>query len=461
MSTLMYGILVLLIFISLPYWLPVLVINLRMYLFTRINGEAALQVPNEDCDGEAFRKIYSHPAASGRSKGAALSDLFWYWLAPGPEMHQEHIENGERYEIISQFTRSILTIPRQEIENQIQHCYQQCSSLQVKGPWRLMRLRDAMMPFWADYYYKIVFKEECSPEARQLIVDNANNVVTALKCCGLRQMKKRDRLTCFLVNKLNRGELPHKFPEGFTTLEQAFYLQGTFFNTAVVQMSEAMAHLFMCLSHNQIVQNKLSVRGGNRRYLDNVINECLRLYPLFGIAHRILTEDVTVDGAHLEKNSVVCFSYPNYHQLGFNKPQEFNPDRWEQCPIKSSNHIPFGLASNRPCPAQGIAQISMRCLSELLLKDFHFDSSASHSRSLPNRGPCIQMSKKYSQPSSRTRVVLRVWEKFRDQWEDVGRSICQLFFGLIMIIDARRLRLCESYFQLMDQKNQEAVKQKG
>ena len=35
----------------------------------------------------------------------------------------------------------------------------------------------------------------------------------------------------------------------------------------------------------------------------------------------------------------------------------------------------------------------------------------------------------------------------RDRWEDVGRSIKQLFFGVYMVWDARRLRLCQKYFE--------------
>ena len=83
---------------SLPYWLPPAVVRLRMKIFTRINGEEALQVPNETLGPADFRRIYEHPGARGRSRGARLSDLFWYWLSPGPAMHQEHLEDGPRYD---------------------------------------------------------------------------------------------------------------------------------------------------------------------------------------------------------------------------------------------------------------------------------------------------------------------------------------------------------------------------
>src|SRR5262245_63432700 len=98
------------------------------------------------------------------------------------------------------------------------------------------------MPVWADFYYEVAFAERCPPDARRLIVDNANDVVTALKCGGLRHMRKRARLTEFLVAKIERGELPHALPARLSARQQALYLQGVLFNTAIVQMSEATAH---------------------------------------------------------------------------------------------------------------------------------------------------------------------------------------------------------------------------
>jgi len=80
---------------SLPHWLPSALLALRERIFTMSNGSAGLAIPGELVDASRFKQVYSHPAACGRSRGAALSDLFWYWLSPGPEFHQEHIELGE------------------------------------------------------------------------------------------------------------------------------------------------------------------------------------------------------------------------------------------------------------------------------------------------------------------------------------------------------------------------------
>src|SRR5215831_4272215 len=95
----------LLLVASLPYWLPSAVLALRVRIFTRINGDEGLPIPGRLVDASRFKQLYSNPAADGRSRGAALSDLFWYWLSPGPEIHQEHIEPGPRYEEIARTTR--------------------------------------------------------------------------------------------------------------------------------------------------------------------------------------------------------------------------------------------------------------------------------------------------------------------------------------------------------------------
>lgn len=54
--------------------------------------------------------------------------------------------------------------------------------------------------------------------------------------------------------------------------------------------------------------------------------------------------------------------------------------------------------------------------------------------------------RKYNLSNTRKRIILALM-KIRDQWEDVYRSILQLFLGTYMVWDARRLRLCDRYFE--------------
>jgi hypothetical protein len=436
---------------SLPFWLPAGIVALRMRVFARINGDEGIPVPGDLVGVGHFKEVYAHPAAAGRSRGARLSDLFWYWLSPGAEIHQEHLEPGARYQEVARATRRILAVPRAEAEASAAACAARVLA-GVRAP-RLVRLRDLMMPVWAEFYYDLVFGEPCPPRARELIVGNADDVVTALKCCGLRHMDRRDRLTRFLVDKLEADGLPHELPPGLSTRERALYLQGTFFNTAIVQTSEAMAHLLMVLARHPEAQAR-ALRDD--RYLDRVMEETFRLYPLFGVAHRITTGEIAVgEGVTLPAGSVLCFDYPAFHRAGFDDPDRFDPARWETLSARDANHIPFGVAANRSCPAWRLAPITMRVAARETLRRFALRSSASHTRSLPNRGPCLLAPR--GRPDRRYPVPLAaIW--LRDRWEDLARSVVQLVLGTYMVWDARRQRLCERHFEALER---DAVRASG
>jgi hypothetical protein len=437
----------LLVLLSLPYWLPTTIQALRARIFTRINGEEGIAIPGNLVDAAHFMQVYSHPAANGRSRGAALSDLFWYWLSPGPEMHQEHIENGARYQEVERATRRILGIPRKAAEELTARCVSRVPGNLGLPKAKLVRLRDLIMPAWAEFYYELVFGVPCPPVARDLIVDNANDVVTSLKCCGLRHMEKRGRLTEFLIRKLHAGEVPHVLPDGLSIRELALYLQGAFFNTAVVQMSEAMVHLLMAIAQHSDVQARLASNPEDDRYLDYVIAETLRVYPLFGISHRIASADIKVEEhVSIPKNSVLCFNHSDFHNASFDNPERFDPDRWEKLSLHQENYIPFGVTGNRPCPASGLAPVTMRVAVREVLKHYSLFSSASHIRSIPNRGPCLLVSRQKSLGKHR-RAVLLVFLRLRDRCEDVWRSVVQLILGTYMVWDANRQKLCERYFE--------------
>lgn len=432
--------------LSSPAWLPRRVVTVRMKLFARINGDEGLPFPHDEYGGaERFEEIYGQAAANGRSKGAALSDLFWYWLAPGADIHQEHLEPGPRYDEVSRRTLALLSGTSAELyEAAARSTRRVLDALPADGV-RAVRLRDLMMPVWADFFYTLVFREECPPEARKLIVDNAEDVVNALKCTRLRHPRRRDRLTRYLLRRLAAGDVPHDLPAGLTRRQHAYYLQGTFFNTAVVQMSEAMAHLLLVLAQHPGVQERVAA-GDDDRYLSHVMNETFRLFPLFGVAHRITTADIDLEGMpRIPSGSVLTFSYPDYHATGHPEPERFDPGRWETLSAKEAHHIPFGIAANRPCPAWRLSPIAMRAATREVLARFALDSPVSHTRSIPHRAPCLLLPRDRPVDAPRHRV-LRTALAVRDRAEDVGRSLTQLVLGTYMVLDARRTRPATRFF---------------
>jgi hypothetical protein len=388
---------------------PRLVDALRARLFARINGTEGIPIPGELVDPSRFLEVYSHPAANGRSRGAALSDLFWYWLSPGAEVHQEHLEPGPRYDEVARCTRRILAMPSAAADRLAVEC------LEAALPSRtgLVRLRDLAMPVWAEFYHRVVFGVPCPDGVRELIVGNADDVVTALKCCGLRHMDRRLALTEHLERVLD--EVPHELPSVLDRREQALYLQGTFFNTAVVQSSEATAHVLM-------------MRAAGEETPEDAFDEALRRYPLFGIAHRVTTADIPLaEESVIPAGSVLCFNYPEFHRTG--------------------GHIPFGVPANRPCPAWHIAPVTVKAVARELVHRFAFATTAAHTRPLPNRGPCLMTT--YGAPV-RLRGLRLGYLWLRDRWEGVWRSLVQLVLGTYMVWHARRLRLCTRYFEAVE-----------
>ena len=399
---------------SLPYWLPGSIVRLRIWLFARVNGAEGIAIPGDLVDVTDFLAVYSHPAANGRSRGAVLSDLFWYWLSPGAEVHQEHLEAGPRYDDVARCTRRILTMPTAVADGLA------VESVRAALPSRtgLVRLRDLVMPVWAEFYHRVVFGQPATDDVRGLIVGNANDVITALKCCGLRHMDRRLRLTAHLEGAL--AGVPHDLPGSLDRREQAYYLQGTFFNTAVVQSSEATAHVLMTLAADGALQRAST----HSAVLDRVFDQTLRRFPLFGVAHRVTTADIPLsEAAAIPAGSVLCFNYPEYHRAG--------------------GHIPFGVAANRPCPAWHIAPVTVKAVVRELLADHVFATTAAHTRPLDNRGPCLMTRRGSPAPPPAAALA---FVRARDRWEDVTRSLTQLVLGAYMVAEARRLRLSTRYF---------------
>ncbi|MFC5056075.1 cytochrome P450 [Saccharothrix xinjiangensis] len=442
----MTGLLAAAVVLTAPRWLPARVVALRVKVFEKVNGDDAITFPNARVGPDRFLEVYAHPAANGRSRGAGLSDLFWYWLAPGPEVHQEHLEAGPRYDDVARTTRALLSGPGDALSEAAARCAGRVLDELVTGRVTAVRLRDLMLPVWAEYFHELVFGEPCTREARELVVGHADDVVTALKCTGLRHPGRRARLTRYLARRVAAGDARRPLPATLTPAERVHYLQGTFFNTAVVQMSEAMAHLLLALAQHPDEAARLAADPGDERHFANVLDETMRLYPLFGIAHRITTGDIALDErTTLPAGSVLCFNYPEYHATGHDRPEVFDPSRWERVPAREAHHIPFGVAANRPCPAWRVSPLALRAATGEVLRRFTLHSTVAHTRSLPSRGPCLLVRVGEPLPARRL-AVLGALLRARDRWEDVWLSAVQLVLGTVMVLHARRLRLAGRYF---------------
>jgi hypothetical protein len=411
------------------------VVRLREWIFQRVNGTEGIPVPGPLVGAEHFERVYSDPAADGRSRGAGLSDLFWYWLAPGPQMHQEHLEPGDRYQTVARTTRKVLAVPHTRSDELATAATRRALDGLPQDRTSFTRLRDLLMPVWAEVFHELVFAETCPAETRRLVVANADDVVTALKGLSLRHMRRRDRLTRYLLGRIEAGTCPVVLPPPFTAQETAWYLQGAFFNTAVVQMSEAMAHILLCATGYRTDLSDDS--------LDRLIDETLRVHPLFGIAHRITSAPIAVGDVTLPAGSVLLFNYLAFQRTGPAGDDTFDPERWKTLKRKETHFIPYGVTANRACPARGAAPVMLRAATREVLRRFTLASSVRHTRSLPSRGPAFLTPIGQPGPTPGRLLVLR----HADAVADAGRSVKQLVLGTWMVLDARRQRLCATYFE--------------
>ncbi|MEU8661037.1 cytochrome P450 [Actinoplanes philippinensis] len=411
------------------------VVRLREWIFQRVNGTEGIPIPGPLIGAEHFEQVYSHPAADGRSRGAGLSDLFWYWLAPGPQMHQEHLEPGDRYQTVARTTRRVLAVPHARSDELATAATRRILDRLPAERTSLVRLRDLFMPVWAEVFHELVFAEACPGEARELIVANADDVVTALKGLSLRHMRRRERLTRYLLGRIEAGTCPVVLPPPFTAQETAWYLQGAFFNTAVVQMSEAMAHILLCAAGYPTDLSDSS--------LDRLIDETLRVHPLFGIAHRITSAPIAVGDVTVPTGSVLLFNYLAFQRTGPASDDTFDPQRWKTLKPRQAHFIPYGVTANRACPARGAAPVMLRAATREVLRRFTLASTVRHTRSLPSRGPAYLTPIGRAGPTPGRLLALRR----ADAVADAGRSVKQLVLGTWMVFDARRRKLCATYFE--------------
>jgi hypothetical protein len=427
-----------------------------MQLLTTINDGVdsgdGLQVPNAEINCNGFRALYQSRASRGRSEGAGLSDLFWYFLSPGPEIHPEQLEDGPKYDQVNVVQKRILSLERTDWESMLtKYAARQVDT--VSGL-TVVRLRDWYMELFAAFLHEMVFGDEASPEVLAMIVRHATNVIETLKWCELRDMPARLRVVQYCQYRLRQGALPVTITEGTGLSEEelALLLANAFFNTGVVQSSEAMTHASLALAQYSAVARELAQPNVTKEYCQGFVNECFRMWPLFGIAHRILTADVTLPpdsgpsaGSVVPKGTVVCFNYPEYHSHGYDAPHELRPERWSVIKASKVNFCPFGIASNRPCPAQTLVTRYMLHLVPFFATRLDFETPVVHSRSTPGAGPCV-ISRKGVMISSGARRAMQIALWAREELRTVMLTLVQFRCSSVIVGEAKSLRLCARFF---------------
>ncbi|CAO2630220.1 Cytochrome P450 3A13 [Lemmus lemmus] len=111
-------------------------------------------------------------------------------------------------------------------------------------------------------------------------------------------------------------------------------------------------------------------------YLDMVINETLRLYPIAGRLERVCKADVEVNGVLIPKGTVVIVPMFVLHKdpKHWPEPEEFRPERFSkknQDNINPYTYLPFGDGP-RNCIGMRFALMNMKIALVSILQNFSF-----------------------------------------------------------------------------------------
>ncbi|KAB1263435.1 Cytochrome P450 3A12 [Camelus dromedarius] len=111
-------------------------------------------------------------------------------------------------------------------------------------------------------------------------------------------------------------------------------------------------------------------------YLDMVVNETLRIFPLAGRLERVCKKDVEINGVFIPKGTVVMVPVYALHKdpALWTEPEEFRPERFSkknQDSINPYTYLPFGTGP-RNCIGTRFAMMSMKLALAKVLQNFSF-----------------------------------------------------------------------------------------
>ncbi|BFZ13466.1 hypothetical protein BsWGS_16504 [Bradybaena similaris] len=139
--------------------------------------------------------------------------------------------------------------------------------------------------------------------------------------------------------------------------------------------ANSLAFLFYLLSKHEAVQTRLveeidNVLGKRQAtssdlqkmpFLKACVKETLRLFPPIPMNARTTTEDISVGGYHIPKNTIIMLNLyvMSRDEEIFSQPDEFRPERWLKGDQEANVHpfslIPFGFGT-RSCVGRRIAE---------------------------------------------------------------------------------------------------------
>jgi len=112
----------------------------------------------------------------------------------------------------------------------------------------------------------------------------------------------------------------------------------------------------------------------NLNFLNSCINESLRINaPVDGVFLREATEDMVINDYFIPKGTKLAVNFANVHRSNkfWDKPNEYNPDRWLN-DTKAISHLLAFSAGPRVCLGKKFAILEMKVVLATLLRNFYW-----------------------------------------------------------------------------------------
>jgi cytochrome P450 len=154
--------------------------------------------------------------------------------------------------------------------------------------------------------------------------------------------------------------------------------------------AETIEWLILLLCQNPDAQNKIAQElrtvirdvddikfstftDGKLPYLEAAIKECMRMTPVGLGLPRVTSNDTTVQGYHIPKDSVVWINFPGlgHNPSVWSDPGAFKPERFINNSESEAAFMPFGIGK-RVCAGTQLAKLSVSVTAARLLHQFEF-----------------------------------------------------------------------------------------
>ena len=131
----------------------------------------------------------------------------------------------------------------------------------------------------------------------------------------------------------------------------------------------------LCFELNSLPENSDYRTVSNLPYLNAVISETLRIYPIAaGTFARILTQPMSIQGHTFDEKTWLMISIYSLHHREdlYPDPKQFKPERFLQKAYTAYEYIPFG-GGNRRCIGSALALLEMKLVTATVLPRFQLE----------------------------------------------------------------------------------------